>query len=343
MKSGYWLAKMGSYNGEVNAGDEEMWRYTWGLDGPPKLRHFIWSACKGNLAVRERLVYRHIADEASCPVCEASCESTIHTLFECEAAAMIWQQCSLRNCLSDAPTSSFAERWVWLARKHNAKDLRTIATLLWAAWRCCNMFVFENVRPNSVMVASGYTRLVEEYCEYSKKVLKPVGNATATGSASAWVRPPVRVVKINTDAHVPQGGKVGLGVVIRDENGTLLACGVRKIEATSPDIAESLAVRYGMQLGRRLGYTKIWVESDAANVVQAVLDTSKGSSPIHLVFEDIKKDSLTFTSCNFSHVRRACNTVAHLVARWDTNSSSERVCIGSFPQSILALAEIDLI
>lgn len=42
------------------------------------------------------------------------------------------------------------------------------------------------------------------------------------------------------------------------------------------------------------------------------------------------------------HVKRAGNTIAHLVARWDTKGSSYLICMDTFPQSVLTSAKIDL-
>ncbi|KAK1384070.1 hypothetical protein POM88_021805 [Heracleum sosnowskyi] len=91
--------------------------------------------------------------------------------------------------------------------------------------------------------------------------------ATAT-TLSSWQGPPVGSVKFNTDAHVPAGSNVGLGVVIGNEMGKLLVAAVKRCETTSPDIAEALAVRYGLQVARRLGYSSIWVEKSLFNLLK---------------------------------------------------------------------------
>lgn len=66
-----------------------------------------------------------------------------------------------------------------------------------------------------------------------------------------------------------------------------------------------------------------------------------GASPIYHIYDDIIKLSKSFNVFVSTHIKRVGNTVAHLVARWDTKGSSELVCMNSFPQSILTLAELD--
>ena len=67
-----------------------------------------------------------------------------------------------------------------------------------------------------------------------------------------------------------------------------------------------------------------------------------GLSPLFLISNDIVELSKSCHVFHFSHVRRVGNTIAHLVARWDTQRSSQLVCMNHFPQSIITLSELDL-
>lgn len=58
VKSGYWMASIGHINrirANTSGTEECVWRGIWRMEAPPKLRHFLWRACKGNLAVKENL------------------------------------------------------------------------------------------------------------------------------------------------------------------------------------------------------------------------------------------------------------------------------------------------
>ncbi|XP_021714671.1 uncharacterized protein LOC110682644 [Chenopodium quinoa] len=125
----------------------------------------------------------------------------------------------------------------------------------------------------------------------------------AVASLASWVFPPDGSVKVNTDAHVVDGVLVGLGVVIRDSEGCLLVCATRRCPATTPEVAEAMAVRYGLQVARRLGYSKVVVECDAISVVQSVRRRISGYSPLFLVYDDIYIDSLFLISFVFSILR----------------------------------------
>lgn len=60
-------------------------------------------------------------------------------------------------------------------------------------------------------------------------------------------------------------------------------------------------------------------------------------------YDAVKRANRSFAEFSVPHVKRGGNCVAHLVARWEITMDSEYVWFDSFPQSILALAEIDLI
>uniref|UniRef100_A0A803KUG1 Reverse transcriptase zinc-binding domain-containing protein n=1 Tax=Chenopodium quinoa TaxID=63459 RepID=A0A803KUG1_CHEQI len=66
VKSCYWLARdVTAGVGDVGS-NEDCWRSVWRIQGPPKLKHFLWGAVKGNLDVKDRIMQRHITNEASC-------------------------------------------------------------------------------------------------------------------------------------------------------------------------------------------------------------------------------------------------------------------------------------
>ncbi|XP_021734654.1 uncharacterized protein LOC110701321 [Chenopodium quinoa] len=217
-----------------------------------------------------------------------------------------------------------------------------MVTLAWAAWWCRNKITFDNGSQCPISIATNLTKSVHDYVEYVNKVFLRGGAQRSSSANSWWECPSLGVVKVNVDAHV--GSSTGLRVVIRDENGIIRAPAVRKEAAGwAPDLAEATTCRYGLQLAARLGYFSIVLESDAKNVVQGVKMKAIGFTPFSLIIDDICNLSSIFDVCSFSHVKHASNTLANHVARWDSRGCNELVCLGPFPQSLLILAEIDLL
>ncbi|XP_048494306.1 uncharacterized protein LOC125494668 [Beta vulgaris subsp. vulgaris] len=245
--------------------------------------------------------------------------------------------------LLEAPTTSFVDRLVWLAEKLNKDALSSFASLAWAAWFCRNKEVFgdvENINPS--YVATGFMKLKMEYGEYNK--VGSMVHPPQIPMRSTWSLPPTTFVKINVDAHVRHDVGVSFGMVIRDEGGNVVAAGVRRIASNwRPALAEAGAAQFGVEVARRMGFEKVMLESDSINVVQAIRQRQRGAAPIFLLFDDIIDMSSYFSSFQCSHVKRAGNTIAHNVARWDVMVGSENICTHSFPQSIQTLAGLDFL
>lgn len=72
------------------------------LKAPPKIRHFIWQAISGQLAVTSNLTHRHMRCDNHCPRCGAKDETINHALFECPPAL---QTCA--NATTPTPSLLF--------------------------------------------------------------------------------------------------------------------------------------------------------------------------------------------------------------------------------------------
>lgn len=114
-----------------------------------------------------------------------------------------------------------------------ADDLCSIAALLWAAWTCRNKILFENESPDAVRVAMGFVKLIVDYRSYSKWVFAPTTWSGCYALGSTWTKPPYGFAKINTDAHVIDGVKIGLGVVVRNSDGEVVLTTTKSQQATS--------------------------------------------------------------------------------------------------------------
>ena len=344
VKSCYWLGKVGNmrtWQLQHGEGEGQLWNKVWKVQGSPKLQHFLWRACKGSLGVRERLHWRHICGEASCPVCGAPSESICHALFACTMAQEVWQVSPFRSLIVALPMDSFEGAFSWLSRNCTREEVHTLCALMWAVWFCRNKLVFDQETLMAPSVAVNFVKMVE-YGGYAQHVFQPCGGLYA--SASSWCAPPPLVLKANFDAHISPNGETGLGVVFRNAAGEVCVMSVRRM-AVSWDVvtAEAMALLYAVELATRFGYGNVIFEGDSLLVVSAVRNKSERGSPLFHIFSDIHRLCLDFDSCSFSHVKRAGNCVAHLLARWECARNSEFVWFESFPQSISTLAELDLI
>lgn len=65
-----------------------------------------------------------------------------------------------------APRNSFMEMVSCFIEKLAKCEVSTLMALIWTMWLCRNELVMEHKEPRVGVVASGFARLVHDYCEY---------------------------------------------------------------------------------------------------------------------------------------------------------------------------------
>jgi ribonuclease HI len=133
---------------------------------------------------------------------------------------------------------------------------------------------------------------------------------------TAWVKPRHGYMKLNVDAGYDVDTLEGtVGAVLRDHTGKFIAAANGKIDICFDSFtAEATAVRFGMNLARTVGVTKIEINSDSVEVIEALKD-GYSSSVASAIFDDCFFMSLDFNHVTYEHCVRECNQVAHELAR----------------------------
>ncbi|XP_075662967.1 uncharacterized protein LOC142632455 [Castanea sativa] len=133
-----------------------------------------------------------------------------------------------------------------------------------------------------------------------------------------WLPPPMDVVKINFDgATSPKKKKAGIGVVVRDVNGLVLAsCAKIKHEPYKAVEIESLVAATTLSLTTDLGFQRVILERDSMEVIQALRENTQPLTPTGLPLEDVRRFSQNFDELLFSHTKRDGNIVAHSLAKY---------------------------
>lgn len=66
--------------------EKKLWSDLWKTKTSPKLRHFLWRALSGALAVKERFRSRGVNLDSTCTLCGLQQETICHVLFTCDVA-----------------------------------------------------------------------------------------------------------------------------------------------------------------------------------------------------------------------------------------------------------------
>ncbi|CAI9783491.1 unnamed protein product [Fraxinus pennsylvanica] len=140
-----------------------------------------------------------------------------------------------------------------------------------------------------------------------------------------WKAPPADFLKLNVDgATFHHLHKAGVGVVLRDQTGTvLMAASKGEREVADPEMIEFPAVLQGLQLVMSMGISRLVIESDCLFVVSQLNDEESISlSPWSSIIADIRCLLSVFLDVKICHVNRLGNGVAHELARhaWEVES-----------------------
>ena len=130
-----------------------------------------------------------------------------------------------------------------------------------------------------------------------------------------WVPPPQGWFKVNVDGAIfKETNKAGIGVVVRDSQGWVLAALTEKVDGVQDaEAIEALAIRRAIRFAIETSFNCVIIESDSLSVVEAIQDTAESTCHIGIIIEDVKILSKTMESCEFHHTKREANQVcSHL-------------------------------
>jgi len=151
--------------------------------------------------------------------------------------------------------------------------------------------------------------MLEDLASSLKPELKPV----QTRRSRIWKMPEQGWVKVNTDAAFDSDNYTGsAGVIIRDQNGSVLAAATRWLDNV-PDVltADALAAKEGLELATECGYDKVILEVDCSGL-KTILEASDGrGSSIGGLCVVITGLGRSFTVFRVVWVIRDANSVAH--------------------------------
>ncbi|KAF5450136.1 hypothetical protein F2P56_030511 [Juglans regia] len=135
-----------------------------------------------------------------------------------------------------------------------------------ASVMCYQLWVRRNAFIKKAQVDLSFFKETQQNC------LKSIEGTHGRGSTQRWKSPAWPYVKVNFDAAIEKvNGRMGMGVIIRDSEGRLLAVvTASKDHISSAAQAESAALHRVMDLCTELGLNKVCFEGDAKVVVDAV-------------------------------------------------------------------------
>lgn len=223
---------------------------------------------------RAVLASKHMKVKEQCPECKLGPDSIQHFLFECQRSCEVWRQLGLYDIIKKKCAKYKSGEEVVLELLHmdaseinilGCPNLREmVATTAWYLWfEHRKIYHGEEIQSASriALAIRGLSANFTIACAHNAKI-----------HSSGWEKPPKGYVKLNVDAGFDQDLLQGsVGAIVRDQNGQFIAATNEKIEISYDlNMAEALAVRFGMNLAKTLGCSKVVINSDNLEVVEAL-------------------------------------------------------------------------
>ena len=129
------------------------------------------------------------------------------------------------------------------------------AMLAWVIWNQRNKVRLQQPSYSLHLLAQTTRDLLQEF-----KSVQPIPSPPVVVRCARWKPPLVDLVKINIDGVVfPDENKSGIGVVIRNHEGQVLASQSLKLhQVYSLGVIEAMAVHSGITLASEIGFHKLW-------------------------------------------------------------------------------------
>jgi hypothetical protein len=193
---------------------------------------FLWKACNNIIPTKENLKRRGVVSDDLCSICGQRQETVIHVLWECQSARDVWGCCSRGLQKRHSQEDDFLKLVENLTAVISKEDLGLFAVTAKGIWQRRNTFIHEGrfVHPNKIVNSARETYSLYQRAQRKNDDEKAVPAIIVEGK---WVPPPAGSYKANWDAAMAgDHGKTGVGVIIRDDKGLIVAALSRLLYAT---------------------------------------------------------------------------------------------------------------
>jgi ribonuclease HI len=142
-----------------------------------------------------------------------------------------------------------------------------------------------------------------------------------------WMAPTQGWYKANWDVAIDKSqGRVGIGVIIRDEKGqTIAAMSKTRLKNLEPTMEEAFAAFNAACLCRDLKLQHIMMEGDAKLIVDAVNSNSSTWSRFGHIIDHTQQILDDFIRWKCNHVRCEANGVVHQLVKAATTDVNDRI------------------
>jgi hypothetical protein len=123
------------------------WNRVWSLKLPPKVKNFMWRACRNCLPTRIRLQTKGDQCTDRCAVCDDFGKDNTHLFFMCNKSMLCWQRIGFWSPLMVVfdIDASFSINVFAILQHLDQQQKQVFSVTLWSIWKHRNNKVWNNV------------------------------------------------------------------------------------------------------------------------------------------------------------------------------------------------------
>ena len=150
--------------------------------------------------------------------------------------------------------------------------------------------------------------------------------------------------KINFDRAIFRNeNKSGIGVVVRDHTGSIIASLAQLISlALQPVEIEAVAATWALEFGQEIGISEVVLEGDSELIIESLKAGGNTTASVEPLIQDALVFSRLYTKLLYSHCRIDGNKLAHSLASYSINVSDYVAWMGEVPHPLQSVAQCDL-
>ena len=306
----------------------------------PKVKLFIWRACKAILPTQTNLFDKGVSQTYSCLWCGDEAETVGHLLWGCEFAQRVWKASPAMIPPSYRVNMPFREFISGCIDDLGSSALEITFTTAWALWKAQNDLIW-NAKNSTVSEIFQYAaELAVDFLETRKQCEIPLVSSL---SIQRWLPPAVSNYKLNFSWRVGSAcSKTGLGVLIRDSLGLVMAAKCASFSGDGSLLQiHAKAVLLALEFAFSIGMRRLEVDVGNQELLGLVSLASPSLAPIGVLVDDIRNWFPSFHFIRFSFISKNCNQATYVLATEALSSNSEQVWMEDYPACITSFVQID--
>ena len=124
---------------------KRVWKEVWQMQAPPKIKNFLWRACRNVLPTKQALMRRKILEDLICERCKRAIQDSVHALWSCPKLDVVWADQEAWEFKGEIDFMCVKELLLWMVEK--GKSLELFAYTACTIWNQRNKVRF-NLQDN---------------------------------------------------------------------------------------------------------------------------------------------------------------------------------------------------